>query len=141
MSGAPEIHAATSLSNWFRTSHRLPSLSFLLRRRNQQSRQRGLCLHFGFHCCCCFGRPPRLQGPSYIFCLGAISDKVVRTLTDKAALLLLFINLDGPGHPYCESPFSVICLTEKFRRSEWSSEARSALDADSSKAPTPSQLE
>ena len=59
------------------------------------------------------GGPPRLQGPSYIFCLGAISEKVVRTLTDEAVLLLLFINLDGPGHPYCESPFSVIHLTKK----------------------------
>ena len=91
----------------------LLSLSFLLQRRNQQSGWRGFCLHFGFCCRCCFGRHPRLQGPLYIFCLGAISDKVVRTLTDEAALLLLFINLDGPGHPYCESPFSVIRFTRK----------------------------
>ena len=65
-----------------------------------------------------FWGPPQLQGPSYIFCWGAISDKVVRTLTDKAALLLLFINLDGPGHPYCESPFSIIRFTEKVRNVE-----------------------
>ena len=90
----------------------LPSLSFLLRRKSQWSGQRGLCLCFGFCCRHCFGRPPRLQGPSYIFCLGAISDKLVRTLADEITLLLLFINLDGPGHPYCESPLSIIHLTE-----------------------------
>ena len=60
---------------------------------------------------------------------------MVRTLTDEAALLLLFINLDGPGHPYCESPFSIIHLTKKVGNVEWSSEARSALEA--SEAPSP----
>ena len=87
-------------------------------RRSQWSGWRGLCLYFGFCCCRCFGRPPWLQGPSYIFCLGAISDKVVRTLTDKATLLLLFINLDGSGHPYCKPPFSIVCLSEKVRNVE-----------------------
>ena len=56
------------------------------------------------------GGPLGSRGLRRYFCLGAISDKVVRTLTDEAALLLLFINLDGH---YCESPFSVICFTEK----------------------------
>ena len=58
-----------------------------------------------------FREAPLAAGAFIHFWLGAISDKVVRTLTDEAALPLLFINLDGPGHPYCESPFSIIHLT------------------------------
>ena len=30
-------------------------------------------------------------------------------------LLLLLISLDGPGHPYHESPFPIVCLTKKVR--------------------------
>ena len=60
-----------------------------------------------------FWEVPSAAGAFVHFLPGAISDKVVRTLTDEAALLLLFINLDSPGHPYCESQFSIICLTEK----------------------------
>ena len=57
---------------------------------------RGFCLYFGFRCCCCFGRPPGLQGPSYIFCLGAISDKVVRTDRQSNASVVVH----QPGWPW-----------------------------------------
>ena len=59
---------------------------------------------------------------------------MIRTLTDKAMLLLLFINLDGLGHPYREPPFSIICLSEKI----WNVDAgviirgNVSIDADSS---------
>ena len=66
----------------------------------------------------CFGRPSRLQGPLSIFCLGAIFDKVIGALADETTFLLLLISLDGLGHPYCKSPFSVIRLTKKVRNVE-----------------------
>ena len=65
-----------------------------------------------------FWEAPSAAGAFVHFLLGAISGKVIRTLADKAVLLLLLISLDSPGHPYCEYPFSVVCLTKKVRNVE-----------------------
>ena len=64
------------------------------------------------------GGPLSCRGLCTFLAGGAAPDKVVRALTDKAVLLLLFINLDRSGHPYHEPPFSIVCLTKEIRNVE-----------------------
>ena len=64
------------------------------------------------------GGPLGCRGLCTFFAWGQFLTKWSGLYTDKGVLLLLFINLDGPGHPYCESPFSVFRFTKKVRNVE-----------------------